>query len=75
MDLSYGAACSATDHTIHYGRLDTLDATGYAEVKFPLPFDPSLLGGQFFSQYAVITPVNLLNIAFTNGRVGTIGSF
>lgn len=51
------------------------DANGDATVALPVPYAIAFLGMRFREQYAVLSPVNALGIAFTNGAKAKVGSF
>ena len=51
------------------------NATGTGGATFGIPNDPTLVGGQFHSQYLVFdAPANTLDFVVSNSGRGTIGN-
>ena len=51
------------------------NSVGFGSFTLPVPGDPSLVGGQFFNQYAIFDPgINALSLSWSNGGRGTIGN-
>ena len=67
--------CSIVNDVIALlGGTTMADPNGSVLVQVPLPLDPALVGGVFFTQYLFISPAaNALGVFTSNGRRNTIG--
>ncbi|MCK5943832.1 MAG: hypothetical protein KAI24_17745, partial [Planctomycetes bacterium] len=51
------------------------DSQGRADVTYSVPNNPTLLNFELYQQYAVLSPINALGLALTNGVRLEVGSY